>query len=71
MLRVHSPELQELRRSYGLSSLPNDGKFDFHITVAIRRKNVLGRNTVSKGIVIQNDVDPATTDLQAAFAATS
>jgi hypothetical protein len=48
MLRVHSPDLQKLRRSYGLSSLPNDGKYDFHVTVAVRRKRVLGNNDVSK-----------------------
>jgi hypothetical protein len=48
VLRVHSPELQELRRSYGLSSLPNQGTYDFHITVAVRRTRVLGRNEVSK-----------------------
>lgn len=48
MLRVHSPELQALRRSYGLSSLPHDGKFDFHISVAVRRKSVLGRNEKRK-----------------------
>jgi len=47
-IKVHSPELQELRRSYGLSSLPNNGKYHFHITVAVRRKRVLGRNTVAK-----------------------
>lgn len=47
-LRVHSPELQTLRRSYGLSSLPNEGQFDFHITLAVRRKKVLGRNDASK-----------------------
>jgi hypothetical protein len=46
---VHSPELQELRRSYGLSSLPNEGRNPFHITVAVRRKGVLGRNDTSKG----------------------
>ena len=49
MFRIHSPELQALRRSYGLTSLPNDGKFDFHTTVAVRRKNVLGRNVNRKG----------------------
>lgn len=49
VLRVHSPELQELRRSYGLSSLPNDGKFDFHVTVAVRKRGVLGRNEKRKG----------------------
>ena len=48
-LKVHSPELQALRRSYGLSSLPKDGKYDFHITVAVRRKKVLGRNDSRKG----------------------
>lgn len=48
-IKVHSPELQELRRSYGLTSLPNDGKYDFHISVAVRRKKVLGRNEAAKG----------------------
>lgn len=48
-VRVHSPELQELRRSYGLSSLPKDGKSDFHVSVAIRRRGVLGRNETRKG----------------------
>jgi hypothetical protein len=44
LVEVHSPELERLRRSYGLSSLPNGGKYKFHITVAVRRRNVL-RNT--------------------------
>lgn len=48
-VKVHSPELQQLRRSYGLSSLPRDGKHDFHVSVAIRRKKVLGRNGAAKG----------------------
>lgn len=48
-LRVHSPELQALRRSYGLSSLPNEGRHDFHLTVAVRRRGVLGRNERRKG----------------------
>jgi len=48
MLRVHSPALQDLRRSYGLTPKPKDNKFDFHITVAVRRKNVLRNNEVSK-----------------------
>lgn len=47
-VRVHSPELQALRRSYGLSGLPNDGKYDFHITIAVLRRGVLGRNATSK-----------------------
>ncbi len=47
-VKVHSPELQELRRSYGLSSRPRDGKYDFHVTVAVRRKGVLGRGEAAK-----------------------
>ncbi len=43
-ITVHSPDLQELRRSHGLSSLPRDGEFDFHVTVCVRRKGVTGRN---------------------------
>lgn len=49
-VRVHSPELAALRRSYGLSSLPGDGKHDFHITFAVRRRGVLGRNATAKGV---------------------
>jgi len=51
MLLVHSPELQELRRSYGLSSLPDNGKKAFHITVAAKPKGILGRNEKSKSLV--------------------
>lgn len=47
-VRVHSPELQELRRSYGLTSLPKDGDYDFHVTVAVQKRGVLGRNETSK-----------------------
>lgn len=45
-ISVHSPELQALRISYGLSPFPQDRAF--HITCAIRRPNVLGRNEVAK-----------------------
>lgn len=47
-VQVHSPELQELRRSYGLSGLPKEGQRPFHITVAVRRRGVLARNEKSK-----------------------
>jgi hypothetical protein len=46
-IQVASPELAALRKSYGLSALPN-GDHPFHITVAVRRKNVLGQNEVAK-----------------------
>jgi ADP-ribose pyrophosphatase YjhB (NUDIX family) len=45
-IQVSSPELAALRKSYGLSALPKDEPF--HITVAVRRKNVLRANDVSK-----------------------
>lgn len=47
-IHVHSPELQALRRSYGLSSLPKEGQLAFHISVAVRRRGVLSRNEKSK-----------------------
>jgi len=49
-LSVTSSELQSLRKSYGLTPLPmkNGQTLAFHCTVAVRRKNVLGRNEVSK-----------------------
>lgn len=37
---IHSTELERLRKSYGLSALPNEGKFKFHCTFAVRRKGV-------------------------------
>jgi 8-oxo-dGTP pyrophosphatase MutT (NUDIX family) len=45
-IQIASPELSALRKSYGLSALPKDEPF--HITVAVRRKNVLRENDVSK-----------------------
>jgi len=47
-VEVHSPDLERLRRSYGLASLPNDDKYKFHITFAVRRKGVLGKNDQTK-----------------------
>jgi hypothetical protein len=38
---VNSPDLEKLRKSYGLPPLPNENKFKFHITFAVRRKNVI------------------------------
>lgn len=47
-LRVFSPDLQELRQSYGLSGLPREGKYAFHLTIAVRGKGVLARNEKSR-----------------------
>lgn len=46
-IQVASPDLSALRKSYGLSPLPKDASF--HITVAVRRTNVLRENDISKG----------------------
>lgn len=48
LICVESSELKSLRKSYGLSPLPKDGKYEFHITIGIRRKHVLGNNEISK-----------------------
>lgn len=45
-LQVSAPMLSAIRKSYGLSPLLNGHAF--HITVAVRRKNVLQDNSVSK-----------------------
>jgi hypothetical protein len=47
-VEVRSPELEALRKGYGLSGKPNDGKYEFHISVAVRRKHVGYENDVSK-----------------------
>jgi len=48
-VEIESPELKALRRSYGLSATPMGGDYQYHVTVACRRKNVLQTNDVSKG----------------------
>jgi len=48
VLNVKSPELEKFRKSYGLTAIPNDGKYPFHITVAVRRKKVLQENEIAK-----------------------
>lgn len=52
IIEVKSPELQNLRKSYGLSRLPKDNQHQFHITVAVRRKNVLRPNDVAKSAAL-------------------
>lgn len=41
---VHSPQLEQLRRSYGLPSLLQEGKVPFHITIGLRRTHVIRKN---------------------------
>lgn len=55
-LRVISKPLEALRKSYGLSALPNNGKYDFHATVAVRKKKVLQANPISKAAGVKSPV---------------
>ena len=48
MIEVKSPDLEKLRKSYGMSRVPKNGEYEFHITVAIRRQNVLRSGSVRK-----------------------
>jgi len=59
IIQVKSPELEKLRKSYGLTKLPHDGDYPFHITVAVRRKNVLNPGDVAKMATIVESVLPA------------
>lgn len=45
-IQVRSPDLEKLRKTYGLSPLPNNNKYDFHITFAVRRKGVTRNNNL-------------------------
>lgn len=52
VLEVRSPDLEKLRKSYGLTPLPvhpkNNEAMQFHITFAVRRSGVLGENDTAK-----------------------
>ena len=45
-LSIDSPDLKKLRASYGLSPEPD---VPFHVTIAVRKRNVLSGNGVAKG----------------------
>jgi hypothetical protein len=49
-VEVKSPELETLRKSYGLPPRPmkGDKELQFHITVAIRKTSVLRQNAIAK-----------------------
>jgi hypothetical protein len=53
-VKVISPELKALRKSYGLPPLPN-GDHEFHISVAVRKKNVLSQGPTSKAAADESD----------------
>ena len=55
-IQVSAPLLSALRKSYGLSALPNDGE-PFHITVAVRKRGILLDNGKAKGYETPTDVN--------------
>lgn len=48
VVEVHSPELERLRRTYGLFATPHVVRYRFHMTFAIRKSGVLGANAIAK-----------------------
>ena len=58
-IEVRSPELEKLRKSYGLSGLPKNGEFKFHISIAVRKKNVLGPNSTRKAASLMHGASAA------------
>lgn len=57
-IKAESPELERLRRTYGLSAKPHNGEYEFHITFARRRKGVFGDNSVSKAASVEVTQSP-------------
>jgi acylphosphatase len=55
-IQVAAPLLSALRKSYGLSALPNDDE-PFHITVAVRKRGVLLDNGKAKGYETSTDIN--------------
>lgn len=54
VIEVKSPELEKLRKSYGMTNLPKNNEFAFHISIAARRKSVLRPNDVKKAASLLN-----------------
>lgn len=69
-VEVKSPELEALRRSYGLNPLPvkNGRELQFHITVAVRRKKVLYSNEVAKTASLKGVLPTDTLALESIYA---
>jgi acylphosphatase len=55
-IQVAAPLLSALRKSYGLSALPNNDE-QFHITVAVRKRGVLLDNGKAKGYETPTDIN--------------
>lgn len=55
-IEIRSPELEQLRKSYGLSGKPNEDRFNFHVSFAVRRKNVTRSSETTKQLIPISDV---------------
>ncbi len=53
-LEVKSPSLENLRKSYGLTARPKNNQHEFHISFAVRKRNVLRENDIAVGRVSQS-----------------
>jgi hypothetical protein len=51
IIEIRSPDLERLRKSYGLSPLPKNNEYRFHVTFALRRSKILQENEKSKAAV--------------------
>lgn len=58
-IQVESTDLKNLRKSYGLTPLPN-GDHEFHITFGIRRKKILQNNDIAKvaALISEEEIRP-------------
>lgn len=56
-IEIRSPELEQLRRSYGLSSTPGGNDFPFHVAFAVRRRGVLRENDIAKKASFVHDFE--------------
>lgn len=57
-LEVKSPDLEKIRKSYGLTPLPK-GDHQFHITIGARKTGVLQHNEVSKAAAVFHIAGPS------------
>lgn len=58
---VDSPELRQLRKSYGLEPLRKG--YDHHVTIGIRRTKILHENETSKAAAVKQALTPTQTTL--------
>lgn len=64
---VKSSELEQLRKSYGLSATPYGGDHEFHITFAYRKLRVLQNNDVTKAAAVRIERISITLDRPSLF----